>query len=353
MLRVYLYVGHMDARQLILIIFLSVFCLQAMSDDRQTIEKKSTSQNSAELDLSFEDVSHIPYGRPKVFDWLTESPGNLFAFAKRIRPVENAWWLAGIGLSTAVLIKYDQAIMDESQRFARRVGLISDTKHGRETYTLLDGSIGEYPIPFVVPKNANSVMYFIGDGLPQIAIVGGLSWYGFANDDNKALSTAGQVMESLFVTGVIVQAIKRTTGRESGFRATQDGGKWQFFPNQIEYTKNVPNYDAFPSGHIATVMASVTVLAENYPDHTYIRPTGYTLMGLLGFAMLNNGVHWASDYPLGLGIGYVAARVAIERNRKQRWIKANKLNSAGKNKLDAVIPFAKADAVGLTYLSNF
>ena len=39
-------------------------------------------------------------------------------------------------------------------------------------------------------------------------------------------------------------------------------------------------------------------------------------MTLLGFAMLNNGVHWAGDYPLGIAMGYVFAKVAVDHGRK-------------------------------------
>lgn len=295
----------------------------------------------------------LPYYKPKPFDWLTSSPTNLVSFVKRIRPRENAWWLAGIGLSTAVLIKYDQQILDESQRFATRLGLISDKRHGRETYTLIDWSPSGYELPLIFPKNLNSVMYFIGDGLTHLGIVGGLVGYGLKNDDNRALSTASQAAEALLVTGVVVQVLKRTTGREAGFKATQDGGQWQFFPNQEDYNQDVPKYDAFPSGHLATVMATTTVLAENYPEHTYIRPLGYSLMGLLGFAMMNNGVHWAGDYPLGIAIGYVAARVAVERNRKQRWVKANSSEAVSSSNFNAILPFAKNNAYGFSYVANF
>ncbi len=76
-------------------------------------------------------------------------------------------------------------------------------------------------------------------------------------------------------------------------------------------------YDAFPSGHIATMMSVVTILADNYPEKRYIRPVGYSLMGLVGFAMLNNQVHWASDYPLAIALGYVCAKQVEKRNRKE------------------------------------
>jgi len=334
------------------VFFVVLLCISGSVFSAQATEHRLTLTDNA-FTLSATDAALLPYEKPTATEWLTEAPGGLIAFAKRIRPKENAWWLASIGLSTAVLIKYDQAIMDESQRFARRLGLISDTKNGRETYTIIDWSVGELELPFVIPKNMNSVMYFIGDGLTHMGIVGGLVGYGLINDDNRSLSTASQTVEALLVTGIIVQVLKRTTGRESGFRATKDGGKWRFFPNQVDYTLNVPKYDAFPSGHLATVMATVTVVAENYPEHTYIRPLGYSMMTLLGFAMLNNGVHWASDYPLGIAIGYTAARVAIERNRKQRWLKANNPESAAAMKFDAFVPYMKNDALGFSYIANF
>ena len=62
-------------------------------------------------------------------------------------------------------------------------------------------------------------------------------------------------------------------------------------------------------------MATVTVIAENYPEYHFIRPVGYGLMGVLGYAMLNNGVHWASDYPLGIALGYGFAKIAVRNGR--------------------------------------
>ena len=40
-------------------------------------------------------------------------------------------------------------------------------------------------------------------------------------------------------------------------------------------------------------------------------------MGLLGYAMLNNGVHWASDYPLGIAMGWGFAKLAVARGRRE------------------------------------
>ena len=50
----------------------------------------------------------------------------------------------------------------------------------------------------------------------------------------------------------------------------------------------------------------------------YIQPVGYTLMSLLGFQMLNNGVHWASDYPLALALGYGFGKIAVNGGRRSK-----------------------------------
>ena len=129
------------------------------------------------------------------------------------------------------------------------------------------------------------------------------------------LQTASQLAQGMLTTGFSTQLLKHITGRESPFRSSRDGGRWDFFPNQIEYHKHVPRYDAYPSGHLATAMMTVTVIAQNYPEKKFIRPVGYGLMTILSFEMVNNGVHWISDYPLALLMGYAFAKMAVDRGR--------------------------------------
>jgi membrane-associated phospholipid phosphatase len=109
--------------------------------------------------------------------------------------------------------------------------------------------------------------------------------------------------------------MKRIAGREVPFASTKDGGEWRPFPSFPEFNTNKTRYDAFPSGHIATMMATVVVLGDNYPEKRWIYPVGYGIIGLVSLSMLNNGVHWASDYPLGLAIGYVFGKVTVRMNR--------------------------------------
>ncbi len=155
-----------------------------------------------------------------------------------------------------------------------------------------------------VVRTASDVFEWFGDGRTQFGLAAGFAAYGFAADDDRALRTASQTTEAILACGVIVQVLKHVTGRESPKVATQPGGAWRPFPNQIEYHKHVPHYDAFPSGHVATALATVIVIGENYPEVTWIKPVGYTLTTLLAIAMVNTGIHWYSDYPLAIALGY-------------------------------------------------
>ena len=113
----------------------------------------------------------------------------------------------------------------------------------------------------------------------------------------------------------MTQTLKHVSGRQTPSEATAPGGRWRPMPSLGDYSKNVPAYDAFPSGHLATAMATVTVVALNYPEKRWIKPVGYGLMSVLAFQMVNNGVHWASDYPLALAIGGTVGRIAVESGR--------------------------------------
>ncbi len=145
---------------------------------------------------------------------------------------------------------------------------------------------------------------YLGDGRPQFTLSAAFGAYGFVFGDRRALRTGSQLVEVILSCGLVVQVLKHVTGRESPFVSTVPAGRWDLFPNQIEYHKHVPRFDAYPSGHIATAMATVTVIAENYPEWKWVRPVGYSVCALIGFSMANTGIHWYSDYPLGLFLGY-------------------------------------------------
>lgn len=144
----------------------------------------------------------------------------------------------------------------------------------------------------------------LGDGKTQFGLGALFALKGWISDDPHALRTGSQIVEAVLASGSLVQILKHMTGRESPFTESKPGGAWRFFPNQIQYHKHIPAYDAYPSGHLTTAIATVVVIAENYPDEKWIGPVGYGLSGLLAVSMVNRGIHWYSDYPLAIALGY-------------------------------------------------
>jgi len=158
-------------------------------------------------------------------------------------------------------------------------------------------------------KSASDIIVEVGDGRSQFGLAAAFALYGFIADDSRALRTASEVVEAVLASGAVVQVLKHITGRESPFVSTKPGGAWRFFPNQIQYHKHVPAFDAYPSGHLTTSLAAFVVIAENYPEVKWIRPVCYTTETLLAISMVNTGIHWYSDYPLAVFLGYEFGKI--------------------------------------------
>ena len=255
------------------------------------------------------------YERPGQLRWLLHIPRDVVQFPGTYFKRDNIPAFVAIALGSAALYAADEPILHGAQNLGRSMGLDATSTQKTLVYWPLYIGKSKVPFEFNVPSNLNSTFYFLGDGWTHLTIASSFLAYGVIKKDNRASQTASQLGEAILSTGLVVQALKRTTGRQSPFRSTQDRGRWFFLPTYNTYQGNVSNYDAFPTGHLATAMATVTVIAENYPEYHFIRPVGYGLMGLLGYSMLNNGVHWASDYPLGIAIGYGFAKIAVRNGR--------------------------------------
>ena len=255
------------------------------------------------------------YAKPRPFRWALHIPRDLGQFPAYAFRRENAETLAGLVVSSVVLWVADQAILDWSQDFGRFIGLTPKSTQKSLVYIPFRLGSANLPFEFNVPDNLNSTFYYLGDGWTHLAVASSFWIYGGIKKDNRALQTSSQLGEAIFSTGLVVQGLKRLTGRQSPYVATKDRGEWHLFPSYNRYQSFVPNYDAFPTGHMATAMATVTVVADNYPEYHFIRPLGYSLIGLLGYSMLNNGVHWASDYPIGVALGYAFGKIAVRAGR--------------------------------------
>jgi len=254
----------------------------------------------------------VLFYKPRPFDFIKNVPSDLAQFGKTVVAKENIPTVCLLVGTTAVLMAFDQPLLDAAQRFGRYIHLDASHKFNRVSI-----NIGSLKAPIVdVPQNLNSSLYFIGEGWPSILVAGGFWGYGIIKDDYRARQTSSELTEMFFTLAITTQVMKRMSGRQSPFNSTTPGGKWRPFTNLSKYQADVSNYDAFPSGHLATIMATVTILAGNYPDSKYIKPVGYSIMGILGYAMMNNGVHWAGDYPVAIAIGYTCGKIALSNGQK-------------------------------------
>ncbi len=258
-------------------------------------------------------INGYEYAPPKGLTFLTSFPSDLHEYGKQtFRKEKINEWLV-ISALTGIMIAYDEPLIVESQKWGHKFNLTN------EDNTTEFFSIFNQPIRF--PTDLGSSLYFIGDGILHLGIASSFYTYGRFTHDNRAMQTGSQVAQAMASAGFLTQVIKHITGRVSPFRS-EDGhtDKWTPLPNQIEYHKHVSTYDAFPSGHMAVCMATVTVISENYSGVKWIRPVGYTAMTLLGFQMMNNGVHWVSDYPLSIAMGYYLGKIAVDNGRKRNGI---------------------------------
>lgn len=255
------------------------------------------------------------YERPRPLQWLYHIPRDVVEIPGYTFQKKNVPLLAGIVGSSVVLFLADQVIIDGMQRGGRGLGITAEDK--QRNLFRLPFHIGgvNLPIEYNAPDNFNTSLYFLGDGWTHLTIATSFFAYGVFGHDNRALQTSSQLGEAILTTGLATQLLKHLTGRQSPNVSTQPRGKWDLLPNYNDYQHAVPQHDAFPTGHLATAMATLTVIAENYPEYHFIRPVGYGLMTVLGLSMLNNGVHWASDYPLGIAMGYAFAKIAVAHGR--------------------------------------
>lgn len=250
------------------------------------------------------ETTSYGYTKPKLFDVITYLPQDLADFGSFLVKKENVLWSSLAVGSTVALIPVDQKLLDNSIELGEPLGLSEDVRYIRVLGVEL------------IPQDINGAIYYIGYGMTPILISAGFYASGLIYNDYRALNTASELIEVLISAGVTTQVIKRLTGRQSPSAAIESGnpgGHWTPFPSFKSYYEDTPNYDAMPSGHVATFMATVTVLAINYPEVKWIKPVGYSLMGLLAFEMMSSRVHWASDYPLAILIGYAIGKNAANR----------------------------------------
>ena len=255
--------------------------------------------------------NQVVYHKPKPFSFITHIPQDVAGFTSQSFKRKNFSNLALIAGSTALLFFADQAITNTVQDISEDNNIAA-----KESFSpIFRITIGGKKTNFgKIPKNINTAFYDLGQGSSAMFLAAGFFLIGKIKKDNRALQTASQLTEAFIALGVGTQAMKYATGRENPSDATATRGKWRPFPTWSNFQNKKSKYDAFPSGHLATFVSAITIISQNYPEKKWIRPLGYSIAGLCGLAMINNGVHWASDFPLGFALGYGFGKFISKRS---------------------------------------
>jgi PAP2 superfamily len=131
--------------------------------------------------------------------------------------------------------------------------------------------------------------------------------------NKRALRTAFEIGETVLSSGIVVQVMKRATGRESPKGSLQRGGRWTGYPGEKVYQNSLRDYDAMPSGHLSSAFVIFQTIALNYPDQPWISWVGYPLMGFFAVSCVGNNIHWFSDFPIAIALGYSFAKISAYR----------------------------------------
>lgn len=295
-------------RKLFTALFISFSFIVTAQDSSLATILTDTVRNAVKVDsqktvriYQYKNEGSIYFEKPKTFSFITDIPANAVGYTKQSFQKKNLYKVGIVAGATALLIVFDQQIVDAVQNFARRNNISAEDDFDPFFRIKIFGkptNIGKWP------RNFNTAIYNFGQGSSVVWMAAGFLIAGKLKHDNRALQTASQLIQSFIALGAGTQVMKYATGRETPFEATVSGGRWRPFPSFSKFQNEKPKYDAYPSGHLATLVSAVTIISENYPKAKWVKPIGYTLSGLLSFAMMNNGVHWAADYPLGFALGY-------------------------------------------------
>jgi PAP2 superfamily len=251
----------------------------------------------------------LNFQKPKLFRNLGYVPADIWQIAKAPFQKKNLVGLSAVAATTTLLIIKDESIIKWVRKTSDEIGLIPETN-----YKILIKA-GDTKI-LKIPRNVNTTLYQMGEGGTSMVLATGLWIFGKIRNSWRDVNAANDLAETFVTMGVTTQILKRMTGRESPFMKTEPGGRWVPFPAFKEFQQNTSAYDAFPSGHLSTLMATITVLSADYPEKKWIKPAGYSLMCLSAWAMMNTEVHWAGDYPLAIAIGYLSGKITTWRHRK-------------------------------------
>ena len=116
--------------------------------------------------------------------------------------------------------------------------------------------------------------------------------------------------EAIYIGTSVIEALSLTMAMKYTFDRQRP---YEKYPDLIHPVSTEPD-PSFPSGHTAAAFSLATSLSITYPKWYVIAPSAVWACGV-GFARINQGVHYPSDVLIGatIGVGCAFANVYINR----------------------------------------
>ena len=122
--------------------------------------------------------------------------------------------------------------------------------------------------------------------------------------------------DAIYIGTSVIEAVGITYGLKYAFDRQRPYVK---YPDKV-HPIDAEDSPSFPSGHTAAAFSLATSLSITYPKWYVIAPSAIWACGV-GFARINQGVHYPSDVLTGAAIGVGCAFVNVYVNRwLNKWL---------------------------------
>ena len=122
--------------------------------------------------------------------------------------------------------------------------------------------------------------------------------------------------DAIYIGTSVIEAVSITYGLKYAFDRQRPYVK---YPDKV-HPIDAEDSPSFPSGHTAAAFSLATSLSITYPKWYVIAPSAIWACGV-GFARINQGVHYPSDVLTGAAIGVGCAFVNVYVNRwLNKWL---------------------------------
>ena len=146
--------------------------------------------------------------------------------------------------------------------------------------------------------------------LLPVGVPAAMGIYALVQKDEPLLKDA------IYIGTSVIEAVGITYGLKYAFDRQRPYVK---YPDKI-HPIDAEDSPSFPSGHTAAAFSLATSLSITYPKWYVIAPSAIWACGV-GFARINQGVHYPSDVLTGAAIGVGCAFVNVYVNRwLNKWL---------------------------------